>query len=109
MDGQVTWESSSGTVVLYDNGRPVWSVKRGKGKKIPSGGTLVIGREQDCLGGCFDSARGASGKSSQITDQVRECIPYAVDSGVTGTSSPSCCAVHLIDRMTMEGRGLPVL
>jgi hypothetical protein len=42
----VTWESSTGQVVLYDNGRPMWTVTRGKGKRIPSGGTLVIGREQ---------------------------------------------------------------
>jgi len=34
-------------------------VTRGKGKMIPSGGSLVVGREQDCQGGCFDSASGA--------------------------------------------------
>lgn len=39
----------------------VWSVTRGKGKRIPSGGTLVVGREQDCEGGCFDSDEGAYG------------------------------------------------
>ena len=33
-------------------------MERGKGKRMPSGGTLVIGREQDCMGGCFDSAAG---------------------------------------------------
>ncbi|KAK9814590.1 hypothetical protein WJX72_008328 [[Myrmecia] bisecta] len=64
----VTWNSGDGRVILYDNGRKVWSVIRGKGKSIPSGGTLVVGREQDCLGGCFDSARAAAGK----TDQRRE-------------------------------------
>lgn len=42
----VTWQSSSGDVVLYLDSREVWRVKRGQGKKIPSGGTLVIGREQ---------------------------------------------------------------
>ena len=36
----------------------VWSVERAKGKMMTSGGTLVIGREQDCLGGCFDSNPG---------------------------------------------------
>ena len=39
----------------------VWSAVRGRGRKIPSGGTLVVGREQDCEGGCFDSAQGAAG------------------------------------------------
>ena len=57
----VTWESRTGTTILYDNTRPVWIVNRGKGKRIPSGGTLVVGREQDCKGGCFDSGKGASG------------------------------------------------
>lgn len=42
----VTWRSFDGQTKLYDNGREVWSVTRGKGQRIPSGGTLVIGREQ---------------------------------------------------------------
>ena len=37
----------------------VWTVTRSQGRSIPSGGTLVIGREQDCQGGCFDSMAGA--------------------------------------------------
>lgn len=36
----------------------VWSVVRGRGKRLPQGGTLVVGREQDCEGGCFDSDPG---------------------------------------------------
>jgi len=57
----VTWESETGEVSLYDNGRQAWKVKRAQGRKIPAGGTLVLGREQDCLGGCFDSRYGAAG------------------------------------------------
>lgn len=40
----------------------MWTVRRAAGQTIPSGGTLVIGREQDCEGGCFESGQGASGK-----------------------------------------------
>jgi hypothetical protein len=40
----------------------VWQVTRSKGKSMKSGGTLVLGREQDCLGGCFDSMAGSTGK-----------------------------------------------
>lgn len=65
----VTWQSSSGETILYLDSREVWRVTRGRGKKIPSGGTLVIGREQDCQGGCFDSAAGAAGKVSVVDDQ----------------------------------------
>ena len=64
----VSWESATGKVILYDNGRPVWSVLRAKGQSIPSGGTLVVGREQDCRGGCFDSAPGAAGSVDSIGD-----------------------------------------
>ena len=66
----VTWRSSDGLTKLYDNGREAWSVLRGKGRRIPSGGTLVVGREQDCQGGCFDSdpgrcRGGGAGKSRE--------------------------------------------
>ncbi|GMH36287.1 hypothetical protein BSKO_04155 [Bryopsis sp. KO-2023] len=64
----VTWSSKTGQVTLYDNGRPQWVVKRYQGGTIPSGGTLVIGREQDCPGGCFDSAPGAAGDIQPVTD-----------------------------------------
>ncbi|GBF95915.1 hypothetical protein Rsub_08038, partial [Raphidocelis subcapitata] len=64
----VTWEGATGRTVLYQDGRAMWSVTRGKGKTIPSGGTLVIGREQDCQGGCFDSAAGAIGSVSEVDD-----------------------------------------
>lgn len=60
----VTWESSTGETHLYDNGRLVWKLYRAQGKVIPSGGSLIIGREQDCPGGCFDSAGGAVGDVS---------------------------------------------
>jgi cysteine-rich repeat protein len=61
----VTWESDTGETHLYDNGRLVWKISRAQGGKIPSGGSLIIGREQDCVGGCFDSAAGAVGDVSE--------------------------------------------
>ena len=60
----VTWQSDTGETHLYDNGRLAWKLFRAQGKVIPSGGSLIIGREQDCPGGCFDSAAGAAGDVS---------------------------------------------
>ena len=65
----VTWESDTGETHLYDNGRLVWKLVRAQGKLIPSGGSLIIGREQDCVGGCFDSADGAAGDVSKGDDK----------------------------------------
>ena len=36
----------------------MWDTLRAPGKLMTDGGTLVIGREQDCRGGCFDSDPG---------------------------------------------------
>ena len=44
-------------------------MQRGRGKRIPSGGTLVIGREQDCEGGCFDSDMDAAGQVEEDWNQ----------------------------------------
>ncbi|KAL4421057.1 hypothetical protein ABPG77_001352 [Micractinium sp. CCAP 211/92] len=65
----VTWRSSDGQTKLYDNGVEVWSVVRGQGARITSGGTLVVGREQDCEGGCFDSEIGAAGSVQEDWEQ----------------------------------------
>lgn len=71
----MTWRSKDGRVQLHVDGRLVATMQRAKvgfearqllalhrwlhqGKSLPSGGTLVLGREQDCVGGCFDSAPG---------------------------------------------------
>lgn len=64
----VSWESKTGIAKLYDNGRLQWEVVRSQGKEIVQGGTLVIGREQDCLGGCFDSATGAVGNVQRVSN-----------------------------------------
>ena len=55
----VTWESVSGATHLYIDGRLVWSTIRARGKLIAGGGVLVLGREQDCAGGCFGTAPAA--------------------------------------------------
>lgn len=31
----VTWDSATGKTILYQDGRPMWSVTRSKGKSIP--------------------------------------------------------------------------
>eukprot|EP00884_Botryococcus_braunii_P000733 jgi/Botrbrau1/10660/Bobra.53_2s0017.2 len=65
----LTWQSSDGRATLYDNARKVWSVQRAQGKTMPDHGTLVIGREQDCVGGCFDSLSGGTGQVEGRRDQ----------------------------------------
>ncbi len=66
----VTWRGDTGETHMYFDGRLVWSTTRAKGTRVRGGGTLVLGREQDCQGGCFGNAPvsdelGGQGKGAQ--------------------------------------------
>ena len=54
----VTWKSEGGEWKIYIDS---FLEVEGKGLQsdtiIPGGGILVIGQEQDCLGGCFSSSQ----------------------------------------------------
>ena len=47
----------------------MWAVRRSRGRPVEAGGTLVVGREQDCLGGCFDSAASGPGAPAANADE----------------------------------------
>jgi hypothetical protein len=64
----LTWSSAGGRTQLYLDGTLVWKTVRAPNTHVPSGGTLVVGREQDCRGGCFDSKKTAAGD----LDETRE-------------------------------------
>ncbi|XP_076814212.1 sushi, von Willebrand factor type A, EGF and pentraxin domain-containing protein 1-like isoform X2 [Clavelina lepadiformis] len=63
----VTWTSEGGQWKIYIN-RILEVEGEGlqAGTVIPGGGVLVIGQEQDCLGGCFSPSQEFIGKISQF-------------------------------------------
>ena len=54
-----------------------------------AGGTLVVGREQDCEGGCFDSARGAAGDIQVLVTRRNACLPACLPASSPGRP-PAC-------------------
>jgi glucose/arabinose dehydrogenase/PKD repeat protein len=50
----VTWRSSDGATVVYKDGAPVWLGVLHPGVPITTGGAVVLGQEQDAIGGGFD-------------------------------------------------------
>ena len=68
----------------------VWSVVRGRGKRIPSGGTLVLGREQDCEG----APAGPHAFSQQWPGRERDCAAAATDSITSSLIQAPCCTHH---------------
>jgi len=76
-DGQwhhlaVTWETS-GAVKAYKDGIQAYSGTLAAGSTNTSGGTLVIGQEQDSVGGGFDGTQALAGSVDEIkiSDTVR--------------------------------------
>ena len=53
----MTWESSNGTYQLYlDGNRTDIGTELHKGGVIPQGGTVVLGQDQDEMGGGFEDS-----------------------------------------------------
>ncbi|MTJ47294.1 LamG-like jellyroll fold domain-containing protein [Dolichospermum sp. UHCC 0259] len=62
----VTWRSSDGQVLLYRDGEQVFSGTLKKGYQIKSGGSLVLGQEQDSVGGGFQANQTYTGLIKEV-------------------------------------------
>lgn len=58
----MTWDSASGAMTLYDNGRQVWRGVLNQGGVLGGNGKLVLAQDQDSYGGGFDPADAFQGK-----------------------------------------------
>jgi prepilin-type N-terminal cleavage/methylation domain-containing protein len=56
------WDSSTGTMTLYDNGRQAWQGVLNRGGVLGGNGKLVLAQDQDSYGGGFDPADAFQGK-----------------------------------------------
>ncbi len=70
-DGQwhhiaATWSSDSGACSLYRDGALVYLTNLAVGTSLPSGGTLVLGQEQDSQGGGFDTSQAFQGRMDDV-------------------------------------------
>lgn len=83
----VTWENTSGSWKLFKDGKVAASRKSlKKGHVIRGGGTLVLGQEQDSVGGSFDASQSFIGemtgvniwdhtvKDQEITRMSKSCL-----------------------------------
>lgn len=59
----MTWSSSTGNVRIYVDGELGKKFSNiAKGSSIPAKGTVVLGQDQDSLGGGFSTAQAYTGK-----------------------------------------------
>ncbi len=62
----VTWNQSDGGLNVYQDGVNVYSNTLAAGTPIVTGGSLVIGQEQDSVGGTFDAAQSVIGYVDEL-------------------------------------------
>ena len=69
----VTWRSSNGEILLYVDGALVFSSTLATGISLTNGGGLVLGQDQDIVGGGFDPAQAYEGILDEfsLSDIVR--------------------------------------
>ena len=58
----VSWQSTTGALVLYDNGVEVWRKVVDQGGSLGGNGKLVLGQDQDSYGGGFGTNDAFQGK-----------------------------------------------
>jgi hypothetical protein len=63
----VTWDSATGLLEAYKDGEFRASGTTAQGSTIENGGTLILGQEQDSVGGGFDASQAYKG----LIDEVR--------------------------------------
>ncbi len=64
-----TWDGDTNTAILYRNGLLVSSLVMGGSVGVPidiDAGGLLLGQEQDCVGGCFNSSQTVQGSLDDV-------------------------------------------
>ena len=105
-----TWDSKSGVAVISVNGEAaVTKADFMKGLSLRAGGTLVIGQEQDTLGGGFDAQQAYVGNLYNINmwDYAFTHTEVAsnYNAGICGSSEGSGPIVSYADILAEEMRG----
>lgn len=100
----ILWASTQGSYWLHVDRSLVASGSGFReGYEIPPGGSLVLGQEQDWVGGGFDSAESFVGSLAGLAIWDRVLVPGEVSQLATGQVPPEG-AILTLDNATLEGR-----
>uniref|UniRef100_A0A2K5NK29 Pentraxin 4 n=1 Tax=Cercocebus atys TaxID=9531 RepID=A0A2K5NK29_CERAT len=109
LDGQwhhicVIWTSTQGRYWLHVDRRLVATGSRFReGYEIPPGGSLVLGQEQDSVGGGFDSSEAFVGSMSGLAIWDRALVPGEVANLATGKEFPAGAILTLANAALAGG------
>ena len=74
----VTWQGSDGKTELHKDGKLVFTGTLASGTSITSGGSLVLGQEQDSVGGGFDSNQAFLGNLDEVSIYNQALTSYQI-------------------------------
>ncbi|ELW67790.1 Pentraxin-4 [Tupaia chinensis] len=109
LDGQwhhvcVIWTSIQGRYWTHVDRRLVATGSRFReGYEIPPGGSLVLGQEQDSVGGGFDSSEAFVGSVSGFAIWDRALVPAEVANLATGRGFPAGAVLTLANATSVGG------
>ncbi|KAL2101741.1 hypothetical protein ACEWY4_003502 [Coilia grayii] len=100
----IIWSSIEGRFWYYIDRRLIATGSRFQnGYEIPPGGTLILGQEQDSMGGDFDPAEAFVGKLAGFTMWPRVLSPGEISWIATGKGLPRGAALSLDDVDKLRG------
>lgn len=98
------WSSIQGKYWFYVDRRLISTGSRfQKGYEIPPGGSLVLGQEQDTLGGGFDSSEAFVGYLAGLAVWNRAITPGEVSGIATGKGLPRGTILTIADASHLHG------
>ncbi|XP_003501528.1 pentraxin-4 [Cricetulus griseus] len=109
LDGQwhhicIIWTSMEGKYWLHIDRRIVATGTHFReGYEIPPGGSLVLGQEQDTMGGEFDSSEAFVGSISGLAIWDRALVPKEVANLATGKELPTGAILTLTNATSVGG------
>lgn len=102
----VTWQSASGDLILYDNGKEVWRATVNKGGVLGGNGKLVLGQDQDSYGGGFGTNDAYQGKI--ITASLASAAATGAQVGGGPIQTAFNAQNGLITNVVLDANGQPV-
>ncbi|KAG7504322.1 hypothetical protein JOB18_006416 [Solea senegalensis] len=100
----IVWSSIQGRFWHYSDRRLTSSgSKFRKGWEIPGGGSVVLGQEQDTVGGGFDPAEGYAGQIAGFRVWNRVLSPFEVEGVAEGRGVPRGVVLDMEDIKEVHG------
>jgi hypothetical protein len=82
----MTWDSAGGALAIYVDGVQSFTGTVANGGSIDGNGSLVLGQDQDVVGGNFDAGQAFGGLIDEVSVLTRALSPAEVASLASGTA-----------------------